>query len=99
MRLVVGLPLPASASSHLSTVSLRCSLLDAGRNQISMSDDLRAHLSSHLCSVSLLFSLLDAEGNQISMNDDDLRTYLRGEGIRALRREFSTALATLHVLG
>jgi hypothetical protein len=42
-------------------------------------------------------SLLDAEGNQI--NNDHFHAILRGEEIRALRREFSAALLTLYVMG
>ena len=77
-------------STHLSSVSLRCSRLDTGKIQICLNGFLRAHLRR--C------SLLDVGGNQIS-NNDNLRTILRGEEIRALRREFSATLVTLYVLG
>ncbi len=77
-------------SAHLSSVSLRCSRLDTGEIQIHLNGFLRAHLRR--C------SLLDAGGNQIS-NNANLRAILRGEVIRALRREFSAALVTLYALG
>ena len=77
-------------SAHLSSVSLRCSRLDTGEIQICSNGFLRAHLRR--C------SLLDAGGNQIS-NNYNLRAILRGEEIRALRREFSATLVTLYVLG
>ena len=77
-------------SAHLSSVSLRCSRLDMDDTQIHVNGFLRAHLRR--C------SLLDAGGNQISYNDY-FRAILRGEEIRALRREFSAALLTLYVMG
>ena len=70
----------------LFSVAMRCSLLDAGGNQISIN----AHLCTHLRHC----SLLDTGGNQINV-----RAYLRAEEIRVLRREFSATLVTLHVLG
>jgi hypothetical protein len=77
-------------SAHLSSVSLRCSRLDTDDTQIHVNGFLRAHLRR--C------SFLDAGGNQIS-NNDHFRAILRGEEIRALRREFSAALLTLYVMG
>ncbi len=44
------------------------------------------------------FHLLDAGGN-LTSNNDELHSYLWGEELRELRRELSTTLVTLHVLG
>ena len=77
-------------STCLSSVSLRCSRLDTGETQIHIKGFLRAHLRS--C------NLLDTGGNLTSSNDE-LHSYLLGEELRDLRRELSTALVTLHVLG
>ena len=77
-------------STRLSLVSLRCSRLDTGETRIHIKGFLRAHLRR--C------NLLDAGGNLIS-NNDESRSYLRGEELRELRREFLAALLSLYLLG
>jgi hypothetical protein len=101
---LAGVPLPASASLHLSSVTQRFSSRTREEIQINMNDELRTHLSTRLSSVSLGCSGLATGETQIHIkgflrapsSNDELRSYLRGEELRELRRELS---ATLHVLG
>jgi hypothetical protein len=76
--------------TRLSLISLRCSRLDTGETRIHIKGFLRAHLR--------YYNLLDAGGNLIS-NNDESRSYLRGEELRELRREFLTTLLSLYLLG
>ena len=90
LRTLLSTRLRTLLSTRLSLVSLRCSRLDTGETRIHIKGFLRAHLRR--C------NLLDAGGNLIS-NNDESRSYLRGEELRELRREFLAALLSLYLLG
>jgi hypothetical protein len=104
---LAGVPLPASALLHLSSVILRFSSRTREEIQININDELRTHLSTRLSSVSLRCSGLATGETQIHIkgflraprSNGELRSYLREEGLRELRLELSSALVTLHVLG